>query len=430
MSIHYVPDTREHINRFPANRPFNWCNADKTNFFTNEHRTSLGVGGGLSDAFFTSSTPLEEGVEKRSPISLPVTTIRYMPVAFEYKKLDSGLKIITNGNEYSTIEIGNNWQTLGLVRRASEMLGLDVPLSYEELNETHFALAIFQNTLHLSRNSNRTQILSVHPEFMQVPTEHNFEAPRDINSSGFRMFYRPPTIGGWGEGGLGNLASSAADTARTLVLLNDFFSEAHIKIMVNEIAKMAGEGTDKDFLINILTQFGNAQKENFNRELEDSIIQGAMGKAKWFYEHMGPSDYDIENSPNFIEFKEAMIRLQEDMFIKALGVMLYGDTNNHPDFLWDGMWTDDRLFNIAGQVMTLRELDDRRTFLLTGSHRVSEDAPAASDSNQVVENQVSHHEENQVSFMERVKAMLLKRFSTHQNIRSAISAYEGFLGDS
>jgi hypothetical protein len=303
----------------------------------------------------------------RSAIAPPPTIIRYNRDSFNNGELANGP--IALKRELGTIEVGKNWQTLALVRRMSAAMGLEAPNCYNELNENHFALAIMYNKI--SNSTGRRMPLINPANLPQAPVLDGYAGLNTPQPQANTLMFRSVVQHSHPQVGFETLAYQMAITAQNQVLMESFLDPENINAMINEINTMLGGKVDKDFLNKAMTDFANDQKDRFNRRLSDIFAEMAAQEAKWTYNLFSPG-YDITNSPNFAQYKQSLIQLMEDMYKKAINTIQTGNLNQNINTLWDNMWTNDRIFNIAGQNLTMRQMDDQRTFLITGSHRRSQ----------------------------------------------------------
>jgi len=376
------------VSSFAANRPFRPF-ADRTCQEKFDRST-----------VFNKDTNVYEHIRVSS---LPPTIIRYHNGSFE--------KTFSRENQ-GNIEAGKNWQTLSLVSSAFSKFGLgEPPASYEDLTDNHIALAIFMNKMNAS---NGRTIPVVNPKYASITPEIEGEVP-------FLVFM------GHNQYVFGELNFKMANLASQYVSAASFFQPNHIEHIVHEISKIVGDGVDKDALRDTVTNIGNQQKEQLNERLAKNFEVLAQAETEQTYKLFSP-DYDITDSPNFAQYKQALIQLMEDMFTKAVSIFLFGDTSQNTNHLWDDVWTDDRIFNIAGQNFTMREMDDRRTFLWSGSHRINEgEAYTANETKGRPEYAAESPEEApKTPLNEILSAMLAQRFSIPQKIQTMLADYEKF----
>jgi len=340
------------VNHFPANRPFRPF-GDRT--YQSTFRDGLYKGEGTNPFGRSVSVWDEERGQfetiRQKAILPPPTIIRYTNNPFV-----GGAGTLTGGNQ---IEVGKNWQTLALVNSAFNKFGLgSPPASYDKLTDDHIALAVFMNKF----NNNFGNLMAVtNPDYA-----HSMSSDDEATVKVFAVFT------GHDQFIFGGLAHKMTRFAQNYVRLESFFSENNIDAVVHEIASMINADVDKYLLRNAIVEAGNIQREQFEQQLETNFALLAEMDAKHTYEMFAP-EYDITGSENFAQFKQAFTQLMQDMYTKAVNTILSGDMNQDVTNLWDGMWTNDRVFNIAGRNFTMREMDDMRTFLWSGSHRQSID---------------------------------------------------------
>lgn len=400
---------------FPANRPFfGWHGIHSLRFDslgkleedTNRFITGAWIINGQGDGF--------DFIESRV-FHPPPTIIRYWNEYFS--SLQS--KSHADANE---IEVGRNWQTLLAANHIFANIGLrNPPQSYDELTDNHFALVIFQNKLHrgLPGSENILSTPSDLQALLGTSTSSNAGSPTPLFARNMMSATRHQHI-------FSQLDEMIVHAASVHVWLESFFSESSIKTIVNEIASLVGPDLDKDFLHKTITEFGNKQKEMFDASLRESFEWLAPKEAELTYQLFVPG-YNIADSQNFQEYKQALIQLMEGMYEKAVSLFLAGDVDRTSDSLWDSMWTDDRIFNIGGQRFTMREMDDRRTFLITGSHRQSDNSEFAAVKDNDEE---AKYQDSPLALKDRLSALFAKRFASNhrQNVETALLAYEKFFG--
>lgn len=381
------------IYRFPANRPFRPF-GDHTKGETFDRRT-----------VFNENTNVHES--KFAPIS-PPTMIKYHNGPF-MSQGGAG-----NRNDINQIEVGRNWQTLVLVRGVFNDFGLgDPPASYEDITDKHIALAIFMNKM--NANDGRTMRV-VNPDYAP-------NTPESVDEPAFAVLM------GHGQYVFGQLNFLMAELASSAVSITSFFQPSHIEHMVHEIASFVGGGVDKDALRDAIGNIGNQQKEQLNEHIARSFEMLVQAEAEQTYKLFSPN-YDITDSPNFAQHKQALTQLMEDMFVNAVEILLFGDASKDTNHLWDSVWTDDRIFNIAGQHLTMREMEDRRTFLWSGSHRQTESedsyAEPTTQSEMPYEDSTTPHSTPQLTLFERLSKLFAQRFGVSHNLQSVLASYEIF----
>jgi len=326
-------------NHFPANRPFQFFGNPAPGAIFGFGISKSGGVFGRSVSVWNESTASFDTV-KQTALLPPPTIIRYTSTPFAGSA--------GNFAEGGQIEVGKNWQTLALVNVAHNAFGIgNPPDSYDDLTDDDIALAVFMNKFNAHSGN-----------FMPVAK------PVTEKSAGNDMAFAVLT--GDGNNIFADLAWKMTRLAQDQVRLESFFSDANINDMVNGIG--LGLNVDKVALRNAITTAGNASRELFDKKLAKTFEILAHEEARRTYNLFAPK-YDIADSPNFARYKQTLTELMEDMLGKAANTLLFGDINQSINTLWDEMWTDDRIFNIGDQTFTMRQMDDRRTFLLSGAHR-------------------------------------------------------------
>ena len=318
-----------------------------------------------------------------------------------------------NIRDFDAIEVGKNWQTLSFVRDISQFMGIEFPENYEELTDTHFALAILRNKIHYH--------FGHASGFVVRNPAHSPVAMGLADADSVTPFQRGPnelmipiSFGFSPDDTLWNFTNRIADFVKYRMIAESFFSADNIINVVNSAAALVGGDVDKEFLINAMTEFGKDQLERFDRQLAESFENAAFEKARWVYNYYMPG-YDIEGSANFEQFKQSFIELLEDMFAEAVDILLFGNRNQSVDNLLDNVWESDRLFNIGGKFFKMRDLSGEQPELPSGQ-----------------DNEVSDEDDDEshavrLSLRERLTSMFLERFAVKQNIAAMLAEYDKFL---
>ena len=365
-----------------------------------------------------------ENCQKMEPVELkaifpPANVIRYTA---EWIKHDSGY----SGGRKDEVNIGNNWQTLALVRDLYSVINMkNPPTSQDELTSNHFALAILRNKFDALSLGGTSSVVRV-PVSGDTSKLESWVASDTIEHKKQLLFSATNigiTVGSELESAVlfGQISSEVAFIASNFVWMESFFSPANIDKMVDDIAEMAGPDVDKEFLRDTIIRLGENQREIFDEQLSARFANYAQKEAEGTYNLFVPG-YDVTNSANFKEYKQEIIRLMEDMFLKAVDEHLFGDARKSVNSLWNAVWTDDRIFNIAGQKYNMREMDDRRTFLIYGEDRLNK---SSEDNSIKAAAEVKSEQDVRLSLRKELKDMFVRRFANHQNV---FDEYEKYLG--